>query len=123
MRYQLLLGLTPVVLFVFILIFRKSLNKYIAAYGKRLLVPLAAVVVGGPKVLLMVLPFYSIYFFLREYKAAQAIADMPLQRYRLPRRAMSKLSARGCLQRQRFPLSVVSAACGMNISTIVPRVG
>jgi|GEM_PF-802908 len=76
MRYQLLLGVTPVVLFVFILIFRKSLNKYIAAYGKRLLVPLAAVVLGGPKALLMVLPFYSIYFFLREYKAAQAIADI-----------------------------------------------
>ncbi|MEZ0316526.1 MAG: hypothetical protein ACAH10_06500, partial [Methylophilaceae bacterium] len=76
MRYQLLLVFTPVVLFLFILIFRKPINKYIAAYGKRLLVPLAAVLLGGAKGLLMVLPFYSIYFFLREYKSAQAIADI-----------------------------------------------
>lgn len=76
MRYQLLLAFSPVVLFVLILIFRKPLNKYMAAYGKRLLVPLVAVVLGGAKGLLIVLPIYSLYFFFREYKAAQAVADI-----------------------------------------------
>ncbi len=76
MRYQLLLHYyLPVALFVLILVFQKPLKQYAAANPKRLWLVGAAFLFGSLIGLLFLVP-YSIYFFFKEYKAAQAVADI-----------------------------------------------
>jgi len=109
MRYQQLLFLLPVALFVLILIFHKPLNKYIAAYGKRLSVLLIALFLGSLKGLLLVLPFYSLYFFLREYKAAQAVADIATSKISSAAQGYVEILGQGLLsEAEQSPVSRLS---------------
>lgn len=75
MPYQLFIGFTVLVGgFFLLLVFRNSLNKYAFAHPKRLGF-LAVVLAFGGKLVFYVLPFYALFFFFREYKASQAVAD------------------------------------------------
>lgn len=66
--------------YIALFVFRKSLARYLFTYRYRVLVPLAAMTLGGWRGLLVVLPLYSIYFFFREYRSAQAVADIATSR-------------------------------------------
>ncbi|MEQ1513862.1 MAG: hypothetical protein ABL859_05845 [Methylotenera sp.] len=110
MRYQLLLPfLLPFALLILVFIFHKPLNKYIATHGKRLSVLLVAILLGNLKVLLLVLPFYSIYFFFREYKAAQAVADIATSKISSAAQGYVEILGQGLLsETEKSPVSRLS---------------
>lgn len=60
--------------FVLLIFFREHLNKYTFAHPKRTGFLLFVAAFAG-KFFLYILPFYALFFFFREYKASQAVAD------------------------------------------------
>ena len=64
-------------LFCYQVFFQRHALRYVATHPKRLLALVAVLFLAGPQYLLYFLPFYGLYFFLYEYKAAQAAADTP----------------------------------------------